>query len=106
MFEFNVGLSVCGASVLFVLVIQTVPFAHCPLNVLCDPGQRRLCTDGQLGNILLYIPLCRALLKSSQSELTDLSLQVDIKDFGNSNMCASRHLSQPFYINLGFCLEI
>ena len=90
MFEFNVGLSVCGASVPFVLV----KLSHCPLNVLCDPGQRRLCTDGPLENILLYIPLCVALLKSSQSELIDLSLQVDIKDFENSNMCASRPLRQ------------
>ena len=35
---FKVGMSVCRASVLFVLVIQTVPFAHGPLNVLGDPG--------------------------------------------------------------------
>ena len=39
------GMSVCGASVLFVLVIQTVPFSHGTLNFLCDPGQLQLGTD-------------------------------------------------------------
>ena len=38
-FRLNMGLSVCSAYVLFVLVEQMVPFAHGPLNVLCDPGQ-------------------------------------------------------------------
>ena len=55
------------------------------------------------------IPLCRALLKSSQSELTVLSSQVDKKDFWNANMCVSKPSQSAFsYMNisLGFCLEI
>ena len=38
-FRFKVGLTVCRASVLFVLVEQMVSFSHGPVNVLCDPGQ-------------------------------------------------------------------
>ena len=55
------------------------------------------------------IPLCRALLKSSQSELTVLSSQLDKKDFWNANMCVSKPSQSAFLymnISLGFCLDI
>ena len=57
------------------------------------------------------IPLCRALLKSSQSDLTDLPSQVDRQDFWNANIhvCVSRPSQSAFfnkYISRGFCLEI
>ena len=39
MFGFKVSFSVFRVSVLFVFLDQMVPFAHGPLNVLCDPLQ-------------------------------------------------------------------
>ena len=55
------------------------------------------------------IPLRTAFLKSSQSELTVLSSQVDKNNFWNANMCVSKPSQSAFLymnISLGFCLEI